>query len=128
MTFKQIEKFITKNIRYKDWEFHVKKKGPVIYLQIQFMAPESFQFFNPDGGDLGRNSNSRFTERQYCRKWLLSTHMTPSEIVGTCHTAVIQAEIHEISENFRYKGTLVFNCHRDVEALKEIVHRSDVRK
>ena len=106
MKYEAIKKFVKDNIRYEDWEFHVKRKGQTIHLQIQFMASD------PNG--------TIFRHRQYCRKWQLSTHMTPSEIVRTCHLAVIQAQIHEISELFKYKGVAIFCNHRDVEELVKL--------
>lgn len=126
MKYEAIKKFVGENIRYKDWEFHVKRKGQTMYLQIQFQSIDNkFEYFNPDGGDLGRGPFLKI--RHYGRKWQLSNHMTKTEIVRTAHLAVIQAEIHESCELFKYKGIAIFNTHRDIDelaALKQI----DIRK
>lgn len=125
MKFETIKNFVSKNIKYKDWEFHIKHKGQTIYLQIQFISNNNkFKYFNPNGGDLGREN---LPIRYYCRKWQLSNYMTKTEIVRTCHLAVIQAEIHEASELFKYKGIAVFNTHRDIDelaALKQLDKRN----
>lgn len=112
MKYLEVKHFVDNNVRYKDWEFHVKKKvtngveQDAFYLQIQFMAPDNFT---------GK------PERQYCRKWLLSEHMTATEIVRTAFLAVVQAERHELEENFKYKGRDIYNSHLSVDALCEAV-------
>jgi hypothetical protein len=75
------------------------------YLQIQFDAPDNF---------------TGQVERQHCRKWQLSYHMTTTEIVRTCFLAALQAERHESEELFRYKGYDIFNSHINVEHLVEL--------
>jgi hypothetical protein len=108
MKFEEVKKFFKDNVSYKDWEFHIKKKmtngveQDAFYFQIQFVAPDNF------------NGNP---ERQYCRKWLLSEFMTPTELVRTAWLAVQQAERHEMEENFKYKGSDIFNSHLEVDAL-----------
>lgn len=119
MKIQEIKEFIAKNIQYKDWTFFVNEKGGVIYVQIQFEAPDNF-----NGG----------IEVQHCRKWQLSEWMTPTEIVQTCWAAVKRAELHEAAEHFRFKGADIFNTHIDVEALAEVCtgkryeHRGDVNQ
>jgi len=51
------------------------------------------------------------------RKWLLSQHMTDSEIVQTALLAVLVCEEHEARERFRYRGAAIFGPHQDVEDL-----------
>lgn len=125
MKYREVKHFVDNNIRYKDWEFHVKKKvtdgveQDAFYLQIQFMAPDNFT---------GK------PERQFCRKWLLSEFMTATEIVRTAFLAVGQAERHEMEENFKYKGRDIYNSHIDVGVLvaaceaNAYEHRSDPKE
>jgi hypothetical protein len=108
LTIEQIKEIVDE-IQYRpDWEFHVGKyenstitKGIIErspWLQIRFFADD---------------------EMQHCRKWQLSFHMTPSEIVRTAWKAVLAAEEHEAAERFRYKGVMIYNPHFDVDALVE---------
>lgn len=112
MTFEEVQKFIARNITYKPgWEFAIKRKKTkgkevdAFYLQIQFDAADNF---------------SGKVERQYCRKWLLSEWMTPTEIVRTAWLAVQQAEKHEMEETFRLNGRDIFNSHIDVAGLCDL--------
>lgn len=122
MTFPEIKKFIADNISYKDWEFHVRQKGEAIYLQIQFLA------FCNAGKKNQELVGTRLMNRQHCRKWMLSEHMTPTEIVRTCYLAVRQAEEHEMQENFKFMGRDIFNPHIDVLQLYSIGNKHDTRK
>ena len=65
--------------------------------------------------------------QQHTRKWLLSEHMTRSEIVATCLKCVLTSEEHEAREDFLYKGQRIFGPHLDVEALLDLSQRTDVR-
>jgi hypothetical protein len=105
MTFEEMQKFFAENIHYKDWEFHIKEKNKVPFLQIQFMGKDNF---------------SGKSERQYCRKWQLSEWMTTTELVRTAFAAVVQAEKHEAEETFLYKGQAVFNSHISADRMWEL--------
>lgn len=95
-------------VRYKDWEFRTASpdNGSVYYLQIEFRSDGAIQ---------------------KGRKWLLSLHMTRSEIVQTALMAVIACEEHEAREKFTYRGKSVFGPHIDVEAFTEVCGRLDAR-
>jgi hypothetical protein len=54
------------------------------------------------------------------RKWRLSAHMTPSEVVQTAFKAVLTAVEHETRENFKYRDVSIFDPHYDVERLVEL--------
>jgi hypothetical protein len=45
------------------------------------------------------------------RKWLISQHMTETEVVNTCYLALVQAMMHELQEAVHYKGQRVFDPH-----------------
>lgn len=62
------------------------------------------------------------------RKWMLSEHMTPSEIVRTVFMATLSFYEHECREYFLYRGKRVFSPHIDVEALVSIADREDRRR
>jgi hypothetical protein len=101
---------IVEDVTYKDWDFVVTTNHGVPYLQVQFHADN---------------------ERQFGRKWLLSYHMTKSEVVSTALKAVLTAEEHEARENFRYKSRRIFGPHFDVDTLVEIAAKKanlDIRE
>lgn len=90
-------------VSYKDWRFRVVHVQPHhYYLQVEFDAADN------DTSD---------ASVQRGRKWLLSTHMTESEIVQTALKAVLAAEEHEAREQFKVEGVAVFGPHFDVFAL-----------
>ncbi|NOS72036.1 MAG: hypothetical protein HOP33_19175 [Verrucomicrobia bacterium] len=68
-------------------------------------------------------------EEQFTRKWLLSEHMTRSEIVATALKCVLTSEEHEAREDFLYRGQRIFGPHLDVEELVEFTKgaHTDVR-
>lgn len=85
---------IVKQVKYKDWFFHVGWKPGVIWLQVRWIT---------DGG------------WQHGRKWLISEHATKSEVVQTCLKAVLTAEEHEARERLTYRDVKVFDAHFDVD-------------
>lgn len=112
----QIQEIIN-HLEYKDWKFIIGRKADSIYLQVGFQAPD--------------NERPNILQWQKGRKWLLSTHMTRSEIVQTALKAVLTAEEHEAREQFKYKGATPFAPHFDIEILTELAghhHAVDVRE
>lgn len=94
-------------ISYRDWIFRLGYDGPRLFLQVVFKAGN---------------------EWQRGRKWLLSPHMTKSELVQTAFKAVLTAEEHEAREHFRYMGAVIFGPHFDVDRLAELASApKDVR-
>jgi hypothetical protein len=112
MNLQEIKNFFKEHIQYNKigWEFIVKEKNGVIYLQIQFESHDNF---------------SGKWERQFCRKWQLSEWMTKTELVSTAFLAILQAERHEIEETFLYKGQAIFNSHLSADSLAELAARND---
>lgn len=105
------------DVQYKDWLFHIGKKNGQFFLQIRFLAPDNDL---PEGPQY----------MQFGRKWLLSEHMTKSEVIQTALKAVITAEEHEIREQFLYKKAAIFAPHFDVDQLWEFAQsgNEDIRK
>jgi hypothetical protein len=102
------------HIRYEHFNFWLgfpENGSP--YLQIQFEAI---------------NNDTGLTELQKCRKWLISKHMTSSEVVLTAWMAVQAAILHEAREHFTYKGKRIFGPHIDVDALASVADTTDARK
>lgn len=85
------------------------------YLQGVFLAP--------------CNDEPNVTRPQHTRKWLLSQHMTRSELVQTAFKCALTSIEHEAREQFTYKGARIFGPHFNVEALVSVCHSAglDVR-
>lgn len=92
---------IVRKVTYKNWQFQVIEETSYIYLQLSWFDPVDDRL-------------------QKSRKWLLSPHMTTSEIVQTCLLAILTAEEHEARENFRFNGKKVYGPHINVSSLSEI--------
>lgn len=97
---------------FEDWEINVRMDGDRPYLQVHVI----------NGKDADTGEHLEWTGR----KWLLSYHMVPNEIVSTAFKAVSTAMEHEIRENFRFKGVSIFNPHIDPEMMAEIVSKGDI--
>lgn len=101
MTLEQMEEAIDE-VRYKDWSIYINAdENGSLFMQVAFFAPNEWGV----------------PELQQGRKWLLSKHMTKSEIVQTALKAVLTAEEHEARENFMYRGRKVFGPHVYIDAL-----------
>lgn len=57
---------------------------------------------------------------QKTRKWILSPHMTASELVQTAFKCCLTSMEHRVREGFTYRGERVFGPHFDVEGLYEL--------
>jgi hypothetical protein len=113
-TFESINELVTK-CKFKTWDIVLEKdktSGERPYIQVQF------------------DELDRFTgnfERQMCRKWYLSYHMTDSEVIRTAHKAVRAAMEHEVDEAFEYDGARIFNPHMDLKLLAKAAKKVDLR-
>lgn len=64
---------------------------------------------------------SGIPEPQSTRKWILSEHMTKSELVQTAFKCYATSLEHQARESFTYRGRRVFGPHCDVDKLWELV-------
>lgn len=97
-------------ISFPGFKFKIDWNKTVPYLQIEF-----------DG-------KCNFTGKQdtwKSRKWMLSVHMTESEVVQTAFKAVLTALEHEAREQFRYKDVTIFDPHFDLDKLVELRKTED---
>ena len=95
---------ILQNVAFPGYTFKVHGDFyTVTYLQASFMAP-----CNVAGGA---------PVEQKTREWLLSAHMTPSELVQTAFKCVLTSQEHEAREQFTYKGAPIFGPHFDADDL-----------
>jgi len=49
------------------------------------------------------------------RKWFVSVHCTPSDVVRTAFKAVVTWQEHEVREHFKYSGKRVFSPHLNID-------------
>lgn len=113
MTIDEIRKLVAQ-CAFGDYHFKVEPRLGGIVLQADYIDPDIV---------------TKRPERQYTRKWLLSSAMTRSEIVQTCFKLVMTSMEHRAREGFTYRGKRVFGPHFDVDALWQICadKRFDVR-
>lgn len=102
------------DITFQDWEFLTLEKGDGFLLQVRFMAPDNSV------------ENSPLTE-QKGRKWYISSHAIPQEVVQTAFKAVEAAVMHELREQFKYKNVALFNPHVSVTALLDAAVNREYR-
>lgn len=91
------------------------KSKPTWKLIVRDLEQEHYVLQVEDKQGMDNFSDAPFPWRG--RKWLLSVHMTVSEVVRTAYKAIQAAEEHEMAENFRYKGVALFDPHRNVDLL-----------
>ncbi|WP_153012816.1 hypothetical protein [Pseudacidovorax intermedius] len=115
MTPDQMRQVLGK-VAFPGYVFSVKPVAPGcghFYLQAHFYAPD--------------NDAPERLCTQSTRKWLLSEHMTPSELVQTALKLVLTSVEHEAREQFTYGGRRVFGPHLSVDALAFIADDLEVR-
>lgn len=102
------------SVKFRDWKFRVMEKGDGFLVQVVFTAPDC-----EDG----------CPKPQRGRKWYVSSHACRSEVVQTAYAAVQRAILHEVAEDFLFKGRRIFDPHLDVEALVDVAdcRRQEVR-
>jgi hypothetical protein len=107
---------IIAHIKFRDWRFEIFVHPPMVgkvanyhSIRTRFLADGTWQ----NG-----------------RKWVISNHMTKSEVVQTAFKAILTAMEHEIREEFSYKGEAIFGPHFDVEELLRVAqaHAMDIRE
>lgn len=103
---------ILERITYKDWRIRQGKLGDGIFIQCVFNAL-----------DVDTNEVSE----QRGRKWYVSPFACETEIVRTVYLAIRQAEEHEVQENFRYLGEILYNPHTAVQRLTGVCGYLNVR-
>lgn len=100
-------------IRFKDWVFFLAEEGERLWVQVRYLQAD---VDTTDPADL---------EIQHGRKWVVSRHATPSELVQTAFKAVLTSMEHQAREHFTYRGARVFGPHFDVEQLVKLCRTGD---
>jgi hypothetical protein len=122
-TFSRFDHFqdVLYRVAYKGWQFRVGGEPGRLWLQVAFSAPDN------------DTDDRAWLTQQHGRKWLLSEHMTDSEVVQTAFKAVLAAEEHEARETFLVDGVAVLGPHFDLFKLAAlhrqgtlpVVHRTE---
>jgi hypothetical protein len=108
-------------VKCGDFEFIIRERNGDFSLQIQF-----------DAVDNTWSGNGIVLERQYCRIWPLQDTMCDSEVVRTAWKASEAATLHELEEQFKFQGEMIYsphmNVHKLVELRKQVVDVDQVRE
>jgi len=95
---------VVEAIEFPEYTFRILIKGggefPVYLLQAYYDEPDIV--------------TGKVTT-QYTRKWVLSEHAVPSEIVQTALKCILTSMEHRTREHFKYKGERVFSPHFDID-------------
>ena len=103
---------VLSRITYRDWRLFVRPVEPDHILLPGVRASEQHWYLQWEFAD----AQGEFWTS---RKWLLSPHMTDTELVYTAWKAVLAAEEHEARENFLFEGVPVVGPHLDVHAMAQ---------
>ena len=114
MTYSEMQAIVD-NISYKPgWTVILgKDERERPYVQLGVSA-ESEASLSPFSGE---------REPWKSGKHYLSPHMCRQEVVGAVFGAIQGAEMHELREWFRYKGSSIYNPHLDPDALVPFARR-----
>ena len=93
---------LIKQITFPGYEFDVRHGHGGVFLQAKYVESDAY---------------SGVPEMQFTRKWILSPHMTDSEIVQTVFKCCYTSFEHRCREFFLYKGKRIFGPHFDIEDL-----------
>lgn len=93
---------ILKEIQCRDYTFICGELGEGFYIQVSYDEPDV---------DTGVN------ESQNGRKWYVSSHSVPSEVVQTCLKAVLTSMEHRAREHFLYNGVAIYGPHFSADQL-----------
>lgn len=103
---------ILSRVAFKDWTFYLAEENDRLWIQVRYLE-----------ADVDRDPST--LEIQHGRKWFVSRHATPSELVQTAFKAVATSMEHQAREHFTYRGARVFGPHFDVEQLVKLCHAGD---
>ena len=104
---------ILSRVTFRDWRWRVMDKGDGFLIQVAFDA---------DDCDTGCKAEQRG------RKWYVSAHACLTEVVQTAYAAVERAVIHEVKEDFKYRGRRIYDPHGHVESLVAAVDHGEKDK
>ena len=89
-------------VEFMNYRFSVRDGHGGIFLQAHYMDADIY------------TANQ---ELQVTRKWLLSPHMTESEVVQTAFKCCLTSMEHRAREAFKFNGARIFGPHFNVRDL-----------
>jgi uncharacterized membrane protein (UPF0182 family) len=114
MTREEMIRTLGADVCCGNYIFIIGDKNGVLYLQAHYPEPDVYASEKPN--------------MQHTRKWMLSEHMTRSELVQTALKCVLTSAEHRVREQFTYKGKRIYGPHLDCEVLVKIAGATDVRE
>jgi hypothetical protein len=103
---------VIKSLKCGDFEFEIVDSTPP-YLQIKCD---------------GICSTTGDPYRWHSRKWFVSYHSTPSELIQTAFLAAMTAVEHELRENFRWNGEPIFRPHFNIRELHKLSRQDKIER
>lgn len=98
-------------VEFMNYRFTVRDSHGGIFLQAQYMDADIY---------------TGTPELQVTRKWLLSPHMTESEVIQTAFKCCLTSMEHRAREAFKFNGKRIFGPHFNVRDLAQIcIDRED---
>lgn len=98
---------LLQHIQYAGHSFIVREGHGGVHLQAHYLEADS-------------TIPGSVPVDQFTRKWLLSPHMTDSEIVFTAFKCCLTSAEHRCREAFRFRGEQIMSPHLEVEDLVAI--------
>lgn len=99
-------KILTEEVSYPGYILEVTRdRRGEMYLQGRYIEADIF---------------SGKQEMQMTRRWLVSPHMSKSELVQTALKLVLTSAEHRVREHFKYRGALIFGPHYNIDDLHEL--------
>lgn len=92
-------------VEFQDYTFIVRASHGGVVLQARYVEPDTYT---------GK------PETQFTRKWLISPHMTKSEVISTAFKCCLTSMEHRAREAFRYSHRRIFGPHFDVDDLRSL--------
>ena len=96
---------ILADIKYEDYRFEIVEKQGLLFVYGKYVE-----------ADIMTNDPTD----QNTRKYYISEHMIPSEVVQTILLLVKTSLEHRMREHFLYKGQRIYGPHFDVDELVQV--------
>lgn len=104
------------------WLSHISFPGYTFEVHGDFTAPTYLQA----SFVAACNNHPSDPIQQKTRKWLLSGHMTRSELIQTAFKCVLTSIEHEAREQFKYRDAAIFGPHFYVDDLVTLCEKREL--
>ena len=103
--FVQRAEAVVAKVKFQNYQFVVRLGHGGFFLQGIYDEPDV---------------ETKTVEKQFTRKWLLSPHMTDSEIVQTAFKLCMTSMEHRCREDFMFEEERVYSPHYNVNDLLQL--------